>query len=509
MMISVSEYLGLEGDERRAGDAVALIGGHYPFPGAPDAFAIDSMRETLLIGERVRGGGNALREWVFLDDIAASEACSSVGCSAPGFAPRIQSSALPAVSAWLERRLPEIEQACAGGAMPQWREWAAELAQVLLQLDLPLPSLARDAVDPAQASLEEWLHAVEVLCYVADRPRFRPLQLSRAVRKVLPPVLLERSMTNAASRMLHKLKNREQSSSGGLMVTASREGVTSYWVAAADGRKIELRTETKSANGERAANKCAAILSQLFHHCAKQAAPPSRAARLELFYLIPCYDRSRVGDGAYAFARLYSDIRRWFGLEELRIATALYCSPERDRLLCDELRMSSAGAVERRTFELSALRSRREQTAKRSPMARQVYADNNATTAIDPIVLAELLPYMTGAYGNASSSHSYGWDAELAVGRAAREVAALIAAEPDEIFFTSGATEANNWVLRGIEGMRPIVTSAVEHKSVLEAASHAELSGRNVLRLPVDGDGQVELPALAALELPAGSLVSL
>src|SRR5687767_1285941 len=110
-------------------------------------------------------------------------------------------------------------------------------------------------------------------------------------------------------------------------------------------------------------------------------------------------------------------------------------------------------------------------------MSPPIYLDNHATTAVDPAVLEAMLPYFSLRYGNASSPlHAFGREAHAAVEAARAEVALLVGAEPDEITFTSGATESNNLAVRGgarslAERGRHVVVSAVEHASVLEPAA--------------------------------------
>ncbi len=104
-----------------------------------------------------------------------------------------------------------------------------------------------------------------------------------------------------------------------------------------------------------------------------------------------------------------------------------------------------------------------------------VYLDNNATTQIDPCVLEVMIPYFTNNYGNPSSnSHILGWMAESAVSKASLQISQLINSDPSEIFFTSGATESNNMVLKGL-GLGHddhVVVSNIEHKCVLNAANY-------------------------------------
>ena len=101
-------------------------------------------------------------------------------------------------------------------------------------------------------------------------------------------------------------------------------------------------------------------------------------------------------------------------------------------------------------------------------MKKTVYLDNAATTMPDPRVVEAMLPYMYDAYGNASGKYSLGFKARKAIEDAREKVARLIGAEPDEIFFTSGATEGNNTVL-GKNIWKTLITSDTEHKSVLKA----------------------------------------
>ena len=135
-----------------------------------------------------------------------------------------------------------------------------------------------------------------------------------------------------------------------------------------------------------------------------------------------------------------------------------------------------------------------------------IYADYQATTPVDPRVLEKMAPYWNALYGNPhSSDHVVGWRSAEAVQDAASSVGALIGADLDEIVFTSGATEANNLALLGLARRAPperrrILVSAIEHKCVLSAArSLEEREGFTVETIPVDGEGFVDLEALAAM----------
>jgi cysteine desulfurase len=144
-----------------------------------------------------------------------------------------------------------------------------------------------------------------------------------------------------------------------------------------------------------------------------------------------------------------------------------------------------------------------------------IYLDNNATTAVDPRVLEEMLPYFTQHFGNAASrSHSFGWAAEEAVKYAREQVAQLIGAEPKEIIFTSGATESDNLALKGIFEMyaakgNHIITAKTEHKAVLDTCQHLEKNGGEVTYLDVKEDGLIDLKVLEAAMRPETILVSI
>ncbi|MCY3789899.1 MAG: cysteine desulfurase family protein [Gemmatimonadetes bacterium] len=132
-----------------------------------------------------------------------------------------------------------------------------------------------------------------------------------------------------------------------------------------------------------------------------------------------------------------------------------------------------------------------------------IYADYQATTPVDPQVLAKMAPCWSESFGNPhSSDHVVGWRANTAVEEAASSVAALIGADADEVIFTSGATEANNLALFGLarrapRGRRRILVSAIEHKCVLGAArALSEREGFTVEVIPVDGEGVVDFDAL-------------
>lgn len=134
-------------------------------------------------------------------------------------------------------------------------------------------------------------------------------------------------------------------------------------------------------------------------------------------------------------------------------------------------------------------------------MKTPIYLDYHATTPVDRRVLDVMLPYFMDCFGNpASSTHEWGWKAQEAVEDARRKVASLIGASAREIVFTSGATESNNLAIRGCAEMgenfrNEIVTSAIEHKSVLEVCRRLEQAGWKVTFLPIDAAGLVDLKA--------------
>ena len=127
-----------------------------------------------------------------------------------------------------------------------------------------------------------------------------------------------------------------------------------------------------------------------------------------------------------------------------------------------------------------------------------IYFDNAASTAVHPEVVKEMLPYFDVQYGNPSSIHQFGRKAKNAIQKARKQVAALIGAEPDEITFTSGATESNNTIFLGCPkfqgnefGLNHIITSSIEHDAVLEPVREFEKYGVQVTYLPVDEHGLV------------------
>ncbi|MFN6564058.1 MAG: IscS subfamily cysteine desulfurase [Nostoc sp. ChiSLP01] len=145
---------------------------------------------------------------------------------------------------------------------------------------------------------------------------------------------------------------------------------------------------------------------------------------------------------------------------------------------------------------------------------RPIYLDCHATTPVDERVLAAMLPYFTEHFGNpASISHVYGWEAEAAVKQTREILAAAINASPEEIVFTSGATEANNLAIKGVAEAyfkkgQHIITIATEHSAVLDPCNYLKTLGFEITILPVQKDGLIDLTELEKAFRPETILVS-
>lgn len=146
--------------------------------------------------------------------------------------------------------------------------------------------------------------------------------------------------------------------------------------------------------------------------------------------------------------------------------------------------------------------------------AQRIYMDYAATTPVDPRVADSMIPWLTERFGNpASSSHPYGWDAEEAVDQARRQVASLIGAEPREIVWTSGATEAINLALKGAAQFyqakgRHIITVRTEHKAVLDTCLALQDEGFEITFLDVLPNGLIDPQVFAQAIRPDTILVS-
>ena len=147
-------------------------------------------------------------------------------------------------------------------------------------------------------------------------------------------------------------------------------------------------------------------------------------------------------------------------------------------------------------------------------MERFVYADNAATTKISKPVLDAMLPYLTEEYGNPSSLYRFGNQAKRAIEKARKEVADVLNADPFEIIFTAGGTEADNWVkeiMRSLKnkGKNHFITSAVEHHALIHSAQRLEKEGFEVTYIPVDREGQINPEDIKKAIRPETGLVSI
>ncbi len=163
-----------------------------------------------------------------------------------------------------------------------------------------------------------------------------------------------------------------------------------------------------------------------------------------------------------------------------------------------EAQRKSASSLEERAGEL------------RQP----IYLDYNATTPLAPEVVAAMRPFLEEHFGNPSSAHRYGTVTRQAVEKARTQVAGLLNAKPEEIIFTSGGTESNNYAIRGTAIARAnqgrhIITSRIEHPAVTEVCRQLETEGFEITWLPVESDGMVPIDSLAEAIRPDTVLVSL
>lgn len=143
-----------------------------------------------------------------------------------------------------------------------------------------------------------------------------------------------------------------------------------------------------------------------------------------------------------------------------------------------------------------------------------IYLDNAATTRTAPEVVDAMMPYLTGQYGNPSAIYSLGSAAKKAVNQAKRTIAGGIGAKQEEIYFTAGGTESDNWALKAAaeaygEKGRHIITSKIEHHAILHTCEYLEGKGYEVTYLDVDRDGLVDPAALEAAIRPDTILISI
>jgi len=135
-------------------------------------------------------------------------------------------------------------------------------------------------------------------------------------------------------------------------------------------------------------------------------------------------------------------------------------------------------------------------------MRKEIYLDNAATTKVDERVLKEMSPYFDEKFGNASSVHAKGREAKEAMEKARKIIAKSINAKTNEIYFTSGGTEANNWALKGLffenkdKGKNHLITSKIDHDCVLNTCKWLETQGAKITYLDVDSEGFIDLNQL-------------
>jgi cysteine desulfurase len=143
----------------------------------------------------------------------------------------------------------------------------------------------------------------------------------------------------------------------------------------------------------------------------------------------------------------------------------------------------------------------------------RVYLDNNSTTPIDPRVAAAMEPYLHGIFGNPSNIHSFGRECAETMAEAREQVGTFLGAKPDEIYFTGGGSEADNWAVKGTALARAdrgkhVVCSAIEHSAVLESCRYLEYLGFRATYLPVDRYGLVDPEAVKRSLTPETAIVS-
>jgi cysteine desulfurase len=143
----------------------------------------------------------------------------------------------------------------------------------------------------------------------------------------------------------------------------------------------------------------------------------------------------------------------------------------------------------------------------------KIYLDYNATTPVDKEVVQTMQPYLNELFGNPSSSHSFGTETKKAVENARKQVAALINCLPNEVIFTSGGTESNNYAMKGIAYANEhkgnhIITSAIEHPAIFEVCKYLENKGFHVSYIPVDESGLIQPDRLEAAITPRTILIS-
>ena len=147
-------------------------------------------------------------------------------------------------------------------------------------------------------------------------------------------------------------------------------------------------------------------------------------------------------------------------------------------------------------------------------MAKLIYLDNAATTQVYPEVLDAMLPYFTEYYGNPSAIYSFAGESKKAVDEARANVAALINARTEDIYFTGGGSESDNWALKATAEAyeskgKHIITSRIEHHAILHTCAYLEQKGYEVTYLDVDEDGKISLEELEKAIRPDTILISI
>src|SRR5262249_31468413 len=163
-------------------------------------------------------------------------------------------------------------------------------------------------------------------------------------------------------------------------------------------------------------------------------------------------------------------------------------------------------------FSSSPSRAQGNILARGAPMNRRVYLDHNASTPVHPEVVQAMLPYFEELYGNPSSVHSFGREARDAVETARAQITQFLRVGKDEVVFTSGGTESDNFAVKGVAMTRReghIITSQIEHHAVLRACQYLETLGFTVSYVPVDGHGLVDPDEVRRQIRPDTMLISI
>lgn len=147
-------------------------------------------------------------------------------------------------------------------------------------------------------------------------------------------------------------------------------------------------------------------------------------------------------------------------------------------------------------------------------MSKRIYLDYSATTPVKQEVVNEMLPYFTENFGNPSSIHGFGRDAKNSITKARESIAKFLNASTDEIYFTGGGSESDNWAIKGIAHANKakgnhIITTTIEHHAVLHTCEALAKEGFEITYLPVDGEGMIDLKALEAAIKETTTLITI